>query len=107
MQNIKALYIDPRFTAKLADRNGDFVGFVIERSTDKVILTSVVERSSLSGWYELKGEQYPKDKYDLVFGSISIIGTLRGADLEEIENNSNGGNRIPKPPEYKPLKVVN
>jgi hypothetical protein len=89
------LYLKPDYENSLLDRNRDLVGFVVERATGKVAKTSIVERNSLGTWYHDNRAAYAEDKFDLLVGSISIIGVLSGADMKEVDKKGTGIARDP------------
>jgi hypothetical protein len=101
MYRIETIYLRPQYENDLLERNRDLVGFVVEKGTGKVKKTSIVERNSLGSWYHDNRAQFPEDRFDLLVGSISVIGVLSGADIKDIDAGStttSSGNGVKRDP---------
>jgi hypothetical protein len=85
---IEVLYIRPNYNEEFNERNRDLVGFVVEKATGKVKKTSIIQRDSLGTWFHDNRAQFPESKYELLMGSISIIGTLSGASMRDGEDEN-------------------
>ncbi len=85
MYKVETLYLSPDYDEGLVERNRDMVGFVVEKGTSKVKGVSVITRDSLGSWFHAKRAEYPEDKFDLVLASLSVLGTLRGADVKDAD----------------------
>lgn len=73
---IGALVIDVNYPDDLLKRNRAYVVFIIDRKTDKVVNTTVVERDTLPQWFMTKKLAYEQDKYKYVIAALSVAGEL-------------------------------
>lgn len=85
MVKIDTILIRPDYPDDLVERNRDLVGFVIDKYTHKVKDVAVIPRFNIHSWYEKRRADFPETRYDLLIGSISLIGLIAGAELKEVE----------------------
>jgi hypothetical protein len=88
MVKIDTILIHPDYSGELIERNRDLVGFVIDKYTFKVKDVAVIPRHSIHTWYEKRRSDYPQTRYELVIGSISLIGSVVGVETKEVEEKS-------------------
>jgi hypothetical protein len=88
MVKIDTILIRPDYHDDLVERNRDLVGFVIDKYTHKVKDVAVIPRYSIHHWYEKRRTDYPENRFDLVIGSISLIGIVAGAETKEVDSKT-------------------
>jgi hypothetical protein len=85
MVKIDTILIRPDYHDELVERNRDLVGFVIDKYTHKVKDVAVIPRHSIHHWFEKRRADFPETRFDLVIGSISLIGIVAGAETKEVD----------------------
>lgn len=88
MVKIDTILIRPDYHNDLIERNRDLVGFVIDKYTHKVKDVAVIPRLSIHHWFEKRRADYPESRFDLVIGSISLIGIVAGAEIKEVDEKT-------------------
>lgn len=87
MYKTEVLYVKPNYDDALIERNRDLVGFVLDKKTKQVKKTSIINRHALGEWFVTNRSVFPEGDFELVIGSISLIGSIAGAAVEEDEND--------------------
>lgn len=77
------LVLDPNYDDSLLPKNKAMTVFVISRSNQEIVKTTVVERGALPDWYSGIVKAYPSSLYMIVACNISIAGTILGFATEE------------------------
>ena len=87
--NIVLNLIDPNYDDSLLPKNKAMTVFVISKSNQEIIKTTVVERGALPQWYSNIIQAYPSSLYMVVACNLSIAGTILGFATEEEMQKSN------------------
>ncbi len=86
MVKIDTILISPDYSNDLIERNRDLVGFVIDKYTHKVKDVAVIQRTSIAQWFEKRRAEYPATRWELVIGSISLVGTIVSVETKEVKD---------------------
>lgn len=77
------LVLDPNYDNSLLPKNKAMTVFVISKSNQEIVKTTVVERGALPEWYSNIVKAYPSSLYMVVACNISVAGTIVGFATEE------------------------
>lgn len=77
------LILDPNYDDSLLPKNKAMTVFVISKSNQEIVKTTVVERGALPDWYSGIVKAYPSSLYMIVACNISVAGTIVGFATEE------------------------
>lgn len=75
------LLIGVDYEDELLKRNRALVVFIISRSDNKVVKTTIVEREALPEWFVTTKRMYEQYNYRYILASTSIVGEI--LDLRE------------------------
>jgi hypothetical protein len=73
---IGTIIIDVNYSDDLLKRNKSVVVFICQRSDNKVIKTTVVEREALPDWFKKTTISYAQHTYRYILAGANIIGEM-------------------------------
>ena len=95
MFKVEQLVINPETPEELQKISTDLVGYVIEKSSNKVVNVAVITRRAIPDWYKKSTDKFTFSEHRFAIASICLIGTILGMQVTEVEdkktdNNDNG-----------------
>lgn len=103
MFKVEQLAINPDTPAELQKISTDLVGYVIDKTTKKVISVNVIARRAIPDWYKMVTDKHATKDFHFCIASICLIGTILGLQITEVEEKSSddeGSNKDGKKSKY-------